>query len=178
MNAEKPHNLDENLFSGLLKNTEEPFNASAWELYLAFKGKLQPNADPKPFRPYAWKYFEFDKTRTLLAIILGTLTILFIGLFVKPSKPNTTIQLTGIDTANASLNSHQNKNQSAKPSRINTQQVSNGIPKKSENQKFKNTKRAIEKPISKKDSVDVKTVIPEIIQNSTTAEDTIPQNEF
>ncbi|MFZ9296639.1 MAG: hypothetical protein ACO259_10600, partial [Bacteroidia bacterium] len=129
MNAEKPQNLDENRFSVLLKNTEEPFNASAWELYLAFKGKLQPNADPKPFRPHAWKYFEFDKTRTLLAIVLGALTILIIGLLVKPSKPNTTIQFTDIDTANASLNSYQNKNQSAKPSPINTLQVSNGIPK-------------------------------------------------
>ncbi len=174
MNAEKPQNLDENRFSVLLKNTEEPFNASAWELYLAFKGKLQPNADPKPFRPHAWKYFEFDKTRTLLAIVLGALTILIIGLLVKPSKPNTTIQFTDIDTANASLNSYQNKNQSAKPSPINTLQVSNGIPKKTENQKFKNTKRPTEKPISKIDSADVKTAIPEIIQKSTTAEDTIP----
>ena len=32
----------------------------------------------------------------------------------------------------------------------------------------------MEKPISKKDSADVKTAIPEIIQKSTTAEDTIP----
>jgi hypothetical protein len=93
---------------------------------------------------------------------------------VKPSKPNTTIQFTDIDTANASLNSYQNKNQSAKPSPINTLQVSNGIPKTTENQKFKNTKRPMEKPISKKDSADVKTAIPEIIQKSTTAEDTIP----
>jgi hypothetical protein len=174
VNAEKPHNLDENRFSGLLKNTEEPFNASAWELYLAFKGKLQPNADPKPFRPHAWKYFEFDKTRTILAIILGALTILITGLLVKPSKPNTTIQFTGIDTANASLNSYQNRNSSAKPSPINTIEVSNGTPKTSEIQKFKNTKRTTEKTILKKDSVDIKTAIPEIIQKSTTAEDTIP----
>lgn len=100
MNTTKLHNSDEQRFSNLLKHAEEPFNPAAWELYLSFKGQLQKNTDPKPFRPHAWKYLEFDKTRQVLALILMIITAGIIGLLLlPPTKPTN----TNISTSNDSI---------------------------------------------------------------------------
>ena len=83
------------LFSELLKNTEEPFNPSAWELYLGAIHKSTHIQDPKPFRTESWKTLSFDRARSLLAV--GLLLITFMGavfLFKSGAPQNTRINST------------------------------------------------------------------------------------
>ena len=100
MNSEELNKTEEQRFSELLKDAEEPFNESAWELYLSSKGKLNHENDPKPFRPSPFKGIEFYNSRNVLPLFLTIITIAILWSLL--SKKKNTSDATQIEVSDSS----------------------------------------------------------------------------
>ena len=149
MNPESNHNQEER-FSKMLKNAEEPFDATAWELYLASKKTTNHQIDPKPFNPSPWKFLGFDKYRIILATGLAVLFLISIFIYTSNNNSTNVGSTITIDTLKPTVDTVLIKNESDRYSKINYQTKTDSILKTNTNQKLKEKKKKERKKDQKK----------------------------